>query len=74
MKEKIIEEDDPDFDLKKVKYIAGMDVSLSNDPEFAHLAIATMCVMEYPSLKVVYEKHVQREYDIPYCPGFLAFK
>ena len=73
-KKRIIEEDDPDFNFEDLKYVAGYDISLSNEPGYKHLAVASMCVMEYPSMDVIYERSVKRAHDIPYCPGFLAFK
>ena len=54
--------------------MAAFDISLSKEEDFKELAIASMCVMEFPSLKVVYEQHIERDNDVPYCPGFLAFK
>lgn len=52
---KIKECDDPGFDYSKIKYVAAFDISLSKEEDFKELAIASMCVMEFPSLKVVYE-------------------
>ena len=74
LKLQIIEKDDPGVKIESIKYVAGMDVSLSNEDGFEHLAVASMSVMKYPSMELVYEKHIERSHDIPYCPGFLAFK
>ena len=74
LKKQIVEKDDEGVTLDSIKYVAGMDVSLSNEEGFEHLAVASMSVMKFPSMELVYEKHIERSHDIPYCPGFLAFK
>ena len=52
--------------------MAGFDISLSKKNE--KKGIASMVVCSFPDLKIVYEKHILDDMDVPYCPGFLAFK
>jgi deoxyinosine 3'endonuclease (endonuclease V) len=52
--------------------VGGLDISFSvEDPS---VAISYLTVLEYPSLKVLYEDWEQVHVDIPYIPGFLAFR
>jgi len=55
-----------------LKLIGALDISYSktNDQN----AIAALLIMEYPSMKVLYEDYEKETTAYPYVPGFLAFK
>ncbi|XP_074294774.1 uncharacterized protein LOC141622664 [Silene latifolia] len=55
-----------------LKYIGGVDISfVKEDPR---IACGTLVVLEIPSLNVVYHDFSLTNLDIPYIPGFLAFR
>ncbi|KAL2547975.1 putative endonuclease [Forsythia ovata] len=55
-----------------LKYVGGVDVSFSKtDPS---IACATLVVLDLNTLQVVYEDFSTVQLDIPYVPGFLAFR
>lgn len=55
-----------------LKYVGGVDISfLKEDPS---IACGTLVVLELESLKVVYDDFCVAKLDIPYVPGFLAFR
>ena len=64
--------DDPGFDIKNVKTVAAFDISARKENEDE--AYASMVVMSYPDLKVLHTDDMFVTIDVPYCPGFLAFK
>eukprot|EP00928_Gymnodinium_smaydae_P035734 TRINITY_DN25096_c0_g6_i1.p1 TRINITY_DN25096_c0_g6~~TRINITY_DN25096_c0_g6_i1.p1 ORF type:complete len:364 (+),score=64.68 TRINITY_DN25096_c0_g6_i1:35-1093(+) len=51
--------------------IAGVDVSFFGDGTYA---VATVVVLRYPKLTVLFEKSACFRLAIPYVPGFLAFR
>jgi len=57
---------------KPLKYVGGLDMSFSTeDKEFM---CAGLVVCEFPSMKIVYEDFQFYKIDVPYVPGFLAFR
>jgi deoxyinosine 3'endonuclease (endonuclease V) len=55
-----------------LKYIGGVDISFVEGSNVD--AIATLAILEYPSLEVVKELTRHVELRLPYIPGFLAFR
>lgn len=57
---------------KYLKYVAGLDISYNkyNSKE----GIAAIVICEFPSMRVLYEDYKTIHTDIPYVPGFLAFR
>ncbi|KAG0326087.1 hypothetical protein BGZ99_010141 [Dissophora globulifera] len=55
-----------------LRYIGGVDLSfiVGNNED----AIASLIVLSYPDLKVVYENHEKVKLRLPYIAGFLAFR
>lgn len=49
-----------------------MDISFVKDREDD--ACATLVILEFPSLKVVYEAHDRVTMEYPYIAGYLAFR
>lgn len=84
LKKKLITKDDYKWQLGELKdingggvvellkYIGGVDISFSKiDPS---VACGTLVVLDIRSLDVVYEDSVIVQIDVPYVPGFLAFR
>ncbi|RHZ61727.1 hypothetical protein Glove_346g34 [Diversispora epigaea] len=81
LKLKLIEVDDLSFtshekdgtiEFQGLRYIGGVDVSFleNNDQE----AVASLVVLEYPSLEVIYEDFKMIKLKLPYIAGYLAFR
>eukprot|EP00913_Durusdinium_trenchii_P005402 g5035.t1 len=51
--------------------VAGVDVSFFADGTYA---IATVVVLSFPQLKVLWERSAAFRLSVPYVPGFLAFR
>ncbi|KAG0206601.1 hypothetical protein BGX28_001990 [Mortierella sp. GBA30] len=58
--------------VQGLQYIGGVDLSfiVGNDED----AIASLVVLSYPKLKVVYERHAKVKLTLPYIAGYLAFR
>ena len=55
-----------------LKYVGGVDISFSKeDPS---IACGTLVVLELQTLKVDYDDYSLVTLNIPYVPGFLAFR
>ncbi|CAA0814946.1 endonuclease V family protein [Striga hermonthica] len=55
-----------------LKFVGGVDLSFSkNDPS---IACASLVVLDFSTLEVVYEDCAIDELRVPYVPGFLAFR
>ncbi|EGC38474.1 hypothetical protein DICPUDRAFT_75974 [Dictyostelium purpureum] len=84
LKTSLIEIDQIDFSIpgvgdgdnqnhkKELKYIGGVDISFVKDNQ--EDACAALIVLEYPSLKIVYKDIEFVKLNLPYIPGFLAFR
>jgi deoxyribonuclease V len=57
-------------DLKEVKLVAGVDVSVALDNQ----ATAAVVVLDYPELQVVARQVVKGYPQFPYIPGLLSFR
>ncbi|XP_009767084.1 uncharacterized protein LOC107775915 isoform X3 [Nicotiana tabacum] len=55
-----------------LKYVGGVDLSFSK--EDSSIACGTLVVLDFQTLKVVYEDSSIVRLHIPYLPGFLAFR
>eukprot|EP01132_Coremiostelium_polycephalum_P001180 gene1180-1492_t len=58
--------------LKNIKYVGGIDISFAKNNKID--ACVSIVVIEYPSLKVVYESYKMVKLTQPYIAGFLAFR
>ncbi|KAK5575273.1 hypothetical protein RB653_010530 [Dictyostelium firmibasis] len=83
LKKNLIEKDDFDFEIgdeydnnnniiTTLKYIGGVDISFVKDNDID--ACASLIVIEYPSLKIVYKDIEFVKLTELYIPGFLAFR
>ncbi|XP_013625802.1 PREDICTED: endonuclease V isoform X2 [Brassica oleracea var. oleracea] len=55
-----------------LKYVGGVDISFSKDD--SSVACACLVVLELPSLRVVHNELSLLRLQVPYVPGFLAFR
>lgn len=59
-------------EVEMLRYVGGVDMSFSKeDPS---VACGTLVVLDIQSLQVVYEDYSLVTLDVPYVPGFLAFR
>ncbi|GAM21555.1 hypothetical protein SAMD00019534_047300, partial [Acytostelium subglobosum LB1] len=58
--------------MNSYKYIGGVDISFAKNNKID--ACASLVVIEYPSLKVVYESYKMVKLTQPYIAGYLAFR
>ncbi|KAF9937989.1 hypothetical protein BGZ65_000700, partial [Modicella reniformis] len=81
----ILQDDHPDWSVTlkadntchlqsapELNYIGGVDLSfiIGNNED----AIASLIILSYPNLKVVYENHAKVKLTLPYIAGYLAFR
>ncbi|KAI1319910.1 hypothetical protein EDD11_002585 [Mortierella claussenii] len=81
----ILKDDHPDWSIvlkpdtthrlesaEGLRYIGGVDLSfiVGNNED----AIASLIVLSYPELEVVYESHAKVKLTLPYIAGYLAFR
>ena len=59
---------------KEPKLIAGCDLTFLNPYKNPTLGIGAFVVMKYPEMEVVERAYEVMEVEIPYYPGFLAFR
>jgi endonuclease V len=82
LKEKLIAVDDFTWKLtsceldsdpnEQLRYVGGTDISfLKEDPS---IACAALVILEIGTLKIVHEEFDLVRLDVPYIPGFLAFR
>ncbi len=60
------------FQLDKIKYVAGVDLSFYKGNNID--ACAGIIVMSYPSFEIVYQNMELVQLTAPYIPSFLAFR
>lgn len=61
------------FDIASLKLVAGVDLAYwkHNDDEYA---VCCIVVIDFATHKVVEKKSFSGKIDVPYMPGFLAFR
>jgi len=72
LKEKLITTKNDRFDSSKIKYIGGVDISFSSKDE--NIACVGLVIIDFKTLKQVYEDSAIVKLDMPYIPGFLGFR
>ncbi|KAI7744754.1 hypothetical protein M8C21_016889 [Ambrosia artemisiifolia] len=66
------EEEESSGSIELLKYIGGLDISFSkHNPS---VACGTLVVLDFKTLDVVYDDSSIVTIDLPYVPGFLAFR
>ena len=68
----ISEDDDRDVVLDNIKYVGGCDISFFKGNNID--AVASLVVVDFSTLQVVYESYRMVQLTQPYIPGFLAFR
>ncbi len=58
-------------DLRDVRLIAGIDISV---PKSANFARGAAVILSYPELELIESQIVERDLDFPYVPGLLSFR
>ncbi len=59
------------LDLKKIKFIAGADVSIHRQK---NICLATVVILSFPELSIIEERTAIRKISFPYVPGLLSFR
>uniref|UniRef100_A0A9I9D0X9 Endonuclease V n=1 Tax=Cucumis melo TaxID=3656 RepID=A0A9I9D0X9_CUCME len=72
LKKKLIKEDDLEGNGDDLKYVGGVDISFLK--EDSSVACGTLVVMDLQTLQVVYDDFSLVTVQVPYVPGFLAFR
>lgn len=62
------------FDITTLKLVAGVDLAYWKDDTDNEQAVCCIVVIDYKTHNVVEKKYFFGEIDIPYMPGFLAFR
>jgi deoxyinosine 3'endonuclease (endonuclease V) len=71
MKKQLILKDD----FNKLNYIGGVDISFNTmNPYNKNDAVASLIVLSFPEMKVVYEAYHRVTMNQPYIAGFLGFR
>ncbi|XP_059644911.1 uncharacterized protein LOC132286575 isoform X2 [Cornus florida] len=66
------EEEEEEEECGALKYVGGVDMSFSKDDQ--SIACATLVVLDLQTLNVVYDDYSVVRLQVPYVPGFLAFR
>lgn len=61
------------FDISGLKTVAGVDLAYWNRDKEEY-AVCCIIVIDYHSHEVIEKKHCSGKIDVPYSPGFLAFR
>lgn len=61
------------FDISELKTVAGVDLAYWNRDKEEY-AVCCIIVIDYHSHEVIEKKHCSGKIDVPYSPGFLAFR
>jgi deoxyinosine 3'endonuclease (endonuclease V) len=81
LKRRLVTEDDftwklpttyAEEEVGMLRYVGGVDMSFSKEDPSA--ACGTLVVLDTQNLQVVYEDYSLVTLDVPYVPGFLAFR
>ena len=74
LKSKLVipEDDDNDVVLDNIKYVGGCDISFFKGNNVD--AVASLVVVDFSTMQVVYESYRMVQLTQPYIPGFLAFR
>ncbi|KNE66627.1 hypothetical protein AMAG_11745 [Allomyces macrogynus ATCC 38327] len=82
LRAQLVDVDDPADLQATLRYVAGVDISFVETPPddappgtpFTQSAVAYVAVLSWPALDIVYTAHSRVVLDLPYFPGFLAFR
>lgn len=60
------------FDINKVKYVGGLDISFNKNDVTDSCAYLT--IMDYKTMDIVYEDYEKVNLQVPYISGYLGFR
>ncbi|MCI8648984.1 MAG: endonuclease V [Anaerotruncus sp.] len=63
----------PPFDISRVQTVAGVDLAYW-ETDGIQQAVCCICVVQFPSGKLLEQQHTQGIVQFPYIPGCLAFR
>ena len=62
------------FDTDSIKTVAGIDLAYWKDENDNEQAVCCIVIIDYNTHEVIEKKHFGGKIDVPYMPGFLAFR
>ncbi|SFC98724.1 endonuclease V [Ruminococcus albus] len=62
------------FDVNNIKTVAGIDLAYWKDENDDEQAVCCIVVIDFNTHEVMEKKHFSGKIDVPYMPGFLAFR
>ena len=62
------------FDKTKVSTIAGVDLAYWQSDDNIEQAVCCIVVIDFATHEIIEKKHFAGKIDVPYMPGFLAFR
>ncbi len=63
-----------DFDVNEIRLIAGVDLAYWKDENDEETAVCCIVVIDYNTHQIIEKKHYSGKIEVPYMPGFLAFR
>ncbi len=63
-----------DFNKSAIKLVAGVDLAYWKDENGEELAVCCIVVIDFDTHEVIEKKHYSGKIEMPYMPGFLAFR
>lgn len=62
------------FNISDIKSVAGVDLAYWKNESQEEYAVCCIVVIDYITHKVIEKKHYSGKIEVPYMPGFLAFR
>ena len=62
------------FDIKDIKFIAGVDLAYWNNESGEEYAVCCIVIIEKETHRLAETKSYSGKIEVPYMPGFLAFR
>lgn len=62
------------FDYHSLKLVAGVDLAYWKDDTDNEQAVCCIVIIDYHTHEVIEKKHYSGKINVPYMPGFLAFR
>ena len=63
-----------DFDVNEIRLIAGVDLAYWKNENDEEMAVCCIVVIDYNTHQIIEKKHYSGKIEVPYMPGFLAFR
>ena len=62
------------FDVNEIRLIAGVDLAYWKNENDEEMAVCCIVVIDYNTHQIIEKKHYSGKIEVPYMPGFLAFR